>query len=253
MRALLDADELDAACGGDALCRWAAQGLAPGVRAFASDDGAALAIAAPGLSMRDRLAIRGPVERVAPLVREALALLGPTYRPLGAQALVEAVAAAVPGLAVRNRFGWMERGRDGPALPAADGGAWLSPADAGEVAALLDLSFPGSYARPGRPPDARWAGVRDARGVLRASAALAWSAPAVGLVAGVAVHPGSRGAGLGCAVSAFVVAEALSRHGTAALMVDDVNAAAIRTYRACGLAYRSVAAATQVPCQGAGR
>jgi hypothetical protein len=57
----------------------------------------------------------------------------------------------------------------------------------------------------------RWAGVRDGAGRLAAVAALAWSAPGVGLIAGVAVQPGARGQGLGRQVCGFVVAAALAR------------------------------------------
>lgn len=71
----------------------------------------------------------------------------------------------------------------------------------------------------------------------------------MGFPAGIAVHPAARGRGLGRAVCALPAAEAVTRHGTAALMVGDDNSAAIRAYRAVGLRYRPLAAASVAgPC-----
>lgn len=75
------------------------------------------------------------------------------------------------------------------------------------------------------------------------AAADAWSAPDVGYLAGVAVHPGARGRGYGAAVCGFVVAEALVRQGAAALMVEEWNHSAIRLYRGLGITYRALTAA----------
>jgi GNAT superfamily N-acetyltransferase len=120
---------------------------------------------------------------------------------------------------------------------------WLPDAALGEVAALLETGFPASHAKPGVPGVGRWAGVRDDAGGLVAAGTLAWSAPDVGLLAGVAVHPRARGQGLGRNIGAFLLAEALRRHRAAALMVDEWNHAARRTYSGLGLRYRPLAAA----------
>jgi GNAT superfamily N-acetyltransferase len=238
----------------DPLFRWTAQGLpaSGAARAWTSEDGRALAVAGPDLSRYDRLAVRGPAEALVPLVREALAEVGPSYRPFGDRPAITAlVAAGVSGLAWAGDFGWMDRtgggaGDAGGTKP--DGkAAWLSsPADDLEITELLRTAFPSSYAVPGAPGVERWAGTRDDTGRLTAVAALAWSATEVGFLAGIGVHPEARGQGLGRTVCRFVLAEALSRHGSAALMVDDDNGAAISLYRALGLRYRPVSAAAMV-------
>jgi GNAT superfamily N-acetyltransferase len=135
------------------------------------------------------------------------------------------------------------------APPEAAGGAGVAWLDAeGERAArrLFDRYFPGSYAQPGRPGVRRWAGAREEDGGrLLAVAADAWPAAGCGLLAGVVTHPRARGRGLGAAVSRFVVAALVRRHGRAALMVDAGNTAAIRAYERAGMRpYRFAAAAT---------
>jgi ribosomal protein S18 acetylase RimI-like enzyme len=73
--------------------------------------------------------------------------------------------------------------------------------------------------------------------------ALAWSAPPVGFLAGVAARPAARGQGLGWQVCRFLLAEALARHGAAALMVDEANQLARRLYQGLGLRYRALGVA----------
>ncbi|MFD9488213.1 GNAT family N-acetyltransferase [Streptomyces sp. NPDC059991] len=67
------------------------------------------------------------------------------------------------------------------------------------------------------------------------------------LLAGVAVHPSARGRGLARTVVAKVLAEALAVHGTAALMVEGANRAAIGLYEGLGLEYRRFLAAELAP------
>jgi GNAT superfamily N-acetyltransferase len=226
----------------DALCRWAARDRTA-ARVFTR--GAAVAVAAPGLSMRDRLAVTGPAGDAIALVRDVLAEVGTGYRALGDRGLIDALVMAVPELRPTAGFGWMDR--TGSAAVPPDGTAgWLPPAAAPAVTALLDQAFPGSYAYPGRPGAAdRWAGALppDGSGTPLAVAALAWCAPTVGLLAGVATDPAARGRGLGRQVCAFVLAEALAAYGTAALFVADDNTPALRLYRSLGLAYRPLRAA----------
>lgn len=241
MRAIHDQDELAALCAGDTLCLWAAQGLDGHGRAWASDDGRAVAVAGHAISRRDRIAVRGPADAVAPLVERVLAEVGPTYRPLGDPGLIGAIVAGVPALVATKAFGWMETTEAPPAMAA--GARWLTARELPEATALLDAAFPESDARPGSRADERWAGVRNDAGRLVALAAIVWPAPSVGLIAGVAVHPDARGLGLGRTVCAFVAAEAVARHGTAALMVDEWNRTAVRLYQGLGMRYRPLLAA----------
>jgi GNAT superfamily N-acetyltransferase len=203
------------------------------VRVFRA--GAAVAVASPALSGRDRLAVAGPAEDALPLVRDVLAQIGPTYRPFGPAGLVDALVHGLPGLvSAGDPFLWMETTvRPGPGT----GVVWLD-ADAERAAApLFDRHFPQSYAQPGRPGVRRWAGAYGARGrgPLLAVAADAWSAPACGFLAGVVTDPQARGCGLGAAVARFVVDALVRDHGRAALMVDADNAPAIRAYERAGL------------------
>lgn len=243
-----DPAELAELCGGDALCLWAAQGLRGGSRAFADAAGGAVAVAGPGVSARDRLALweREPGAGTE-LAAAALAVVGRTFRPLGAPDAVRRLVAAVPGLAPTRAFDWMDTGGPLPASGRAVGRAeWLPPGAAGEVDALLDLALPSSDARPGRPAGGRWAGVRAAgagAGRLVAVAALAWCAPEVALVCGVAVHPEARGGGLGEEVCRFVTEQALHAHPRVALMVDEDNGSARRLYARLGYRPRPLLAA----------
>ena len=93
MRELDSADEVAAACGDDALCGWAAQGLAtrgeasgwrPGLgQAWAAEPGNAVLVACPELSRRDRAVVWGEPEPAARLATRVLPRLGPSYRLLG--------------------------------------------------------------------------------------------------------------------------------------------------------------------------
>uniref|UniRef100_UPI000694ED28 hypothetical protein n=1 Tax=Nonomuraea candida TaxID=359159 RepID=UPI000694ED28 len=199
IRELRSAGELRSACGDDDLVMWAGQGLRGGARAWALGD--AVVAAGPGLALRDRLAVWGGVSCAVDLVRHALGEVGPSYRPVGDAELVRDVVVKLDGLEESGRFSWMSL--SAPALASASargfgsvvcgpverGGVgaagWLGVEEEGEVAALLAADAPHSYAVPGGAGVRRWAGVR-VDGVLGAVAADAWSAPAVGLLAGVA-------------------------------------------------------------------
>lgn len=248
MRELVSEAEVAAASGDDDLVVWAAQGMRPGVRAWAYRD--AVAVASPDASRRDRLVVRGEAARVVPLLRHALAEAGPSYRPLGDAALIEQVVAAMPELEIAGHFSWMgteklappreeDTGRDRLGGPA----AWLDDRAAPEIAELLAAAHPDSYAVPGLPRVRRWAGIRDGHGRLLAVAADAWSAPTVGLLAGVATAVPARGRGLGERVCRFVASALIADYGRAALMVDDWNLGAIVVYERLGFARRRVAAA----------
>jgi GNAT superfamily N-acetyltransferase len=253
---ICDHAELAARCHGDTLCLWAAQGLtsrtwasqslAEPSRAWRSPDGTAIAVAGRGLSTRDRIAVHGRAAAAIPLVGGVLDLVGPTFRPLGDPDLIASIVTGVPGLAPAAAFGWMDACVLTPSRPGPATARWLDDTELPQVVTLLQASFPDSDAQPGAPGVERWAGVRDRQGNLLAVTAVAWPAPDVGYIAGVAVHPQARGRGYGSAVCAFVLTEVLARHGVAALMVDEWNHSAIRLYRGLGMSYRAVTAARVV-------
>ncbi|MHB1432162.1 MAG: GNAT family N-acetyltransferase, partial [Streptosporangiaceae bacterium] len=82
---------------------------------------------------------------------------------------------------------------------------------------------------------------------VAACAADAWSAPDVGLLAGVATSVRARGRGLGRAVTATALSTLIREHGTAALMVDGANTAARALYESLGMIYRPIRAAAPPP------
>ena len=243
VRELDDPDDLEAVCGGDTLCAWVAQGLNGRSRAWVSDDGRAVAAAGPSLSMRDRLAVYGLADAAVPLVRDVLAAVGPTYRPLGVGALIDELVNRLPSLTPAGTFGWMDLTDAAKPAQASGKAEWLSVGEMPEVADLIEVSFPASYAKPGVPGVERWAGVRQENGQLAAVGALAWSAPTVGFLAGVTVRPQARGRGLGRLVCELLLAEALRQHNAAALMVNDWNHAALQLYLGMGFRCQFMAAA----------
>lgn len=246
MRELTDLDELADVAGDDLLCCWAGQRLITDGRAWATDDGRAVVVAAPGLATRDRLAVHGSMSGCAGLVGLALAEVGPSFRPIGDRQLIHQIVGMIelPGgrsLETVAEFGWMERHK--PLDDAVSPAHWLDDSDLDDIAALLGVAAPHSDARPGDPDVDGWAGIRDDDGRLITVAALAWSAPSVGYLCGVATHPEARGQGLATQVCRLVADEAITTRGSVALMVDDDNPAAVAVYRHLGLSYRQLSAA----------
>lgn len=236
MREILTTGELAKASAGDPLIVWAGQGLRPGVRAWY--DGDAVAVAAPDLSKRDRLAVLGPADAIARLAVEVFAEVGTSFRPFGDEQLIRLLADRMPGLSFSAAFGWMDTAERSVVTTTA---AWLDGDDG--VEALLRAAAPSSYAWPGRSGVRRWAAVTGDRGELLSVAADAWSAPEIGFLAGVATAHVARGKGLAREVCGFVTDELVKRHGRAGLMVDGDNVAAIAVYHRLGYTYRRVAAA----------
>ncbi|MCF6476903.1 GNAT family N-acetyltransferase [Nonomuraea sp. MG754425] len=177
----------------------------------------------------------------ARLLRHALGELGTAYRPLGEVGLMREVTARVAGIGESAVFSWMSLPGPAPSGTSGHGVEWLRAGADAEVAALLAADAPHSYALPGAVGVSRWAGVR-VDGVLAAVAADAWSAPSVGLLAGVATRAALRGRGLAGLVCAWVSRELVAAHGRAALMVDDSNPVAIGVYERIGYRRRPVLA-----------
>jgi ribosomal protein S18 acetylase RimI-like enzyme len=243
VREIDDRADLAASCHGDTLLLWAAQGLSGRNRAWTTEDRRAVVVAGAAPSSRDRLAVWGDFDAAAPLVREVVAEVGPTYRPLGDRALIALLVEAGPDPVDVAGFGWMDCSSAGGPLPGVTRAAWLPTSAWPEVGSLVQASYPASWARPGVPGVERWAGVRDGEGRLAAVGALAWSAPDVGFLSGIAVRPQARRRGFGGQVCRFLLAGALGAHGAAALMVDDGNHAARRLYEGLGLRYRPLGVA----------
>jgi ribosomal protein S18 acetylase RimI-like enzyme len=165
--------------------------------------------------------------------------IGANYRLLGDPDVIRAVAGSLDRYELSETFGWMQTWGPAPDPPPAGSHHvdWISAAEADQ---LLAVAFPDSLARAGVPGVHRWAGARDRVGVLTATAAIAWSAPTVGFIAGVATDPSARGARYATAVCRFLVEILLPRHGTVALMVDEWNRPAIQIYRRLGFAWRTI-------------
>lgn len=236
--------ELTSLCEGDTLCLWLAQNLGSGSVAWRSDGSDAVAVAGPNRSGRNRLTFySSSVGASQDLAREVVEKINPSYRLLGSPQLVEAIAGVVPRLTlVEKSFGWMDRRADAEP-PSPSHASWLAESDGRAIMSVIDDGFPESYARPGVDGEMRWAGVRDDSGQLGAVAALAWSTPQVGLVAGVATSTQCRGRGMGYQVCDFVVRSALADYGAVALMVEHENRAARSLYEKLGLSYRPLSAA----------
>jgi GNAT superfamily N-acetyltransferase len=221
----------------DPLLHWAAQGFRGGVRAWTA--GCAVGVAVEDVAIRHRLAVTGPAQDAALAVAMLMASDGPRYRPIGDEALISSLCRLLPGLTPTPSFGWMHTS----GAPDPDARVEVaSRQDVASVSALLDQAFPGSLARPGIPGVTRWWVLRE-RGEIAACAADAWSAPGVGLLAGVASAPQARGRGLARAVVSTALAALVGDYGSAALMVESDNVAARGLYGSLGLSYRELRAA----------
>jgi len=256
VRELRTVGDLAVACADDEVCVWAAQGFTGQARAWAIGEDSsgladAVAVASPVLARRDRLALWGKPDSVAQLAARALALSGPSYRPLARGGLIPALCDRLPHVVRAATFGWMSAPSAGleltgvPVGPDDPYGAprWLDEPELASVTAFLTRESPGSYAWPGQPGVGRWAGLDGPDGTLAAVAAQAWCAPTVGHLAGVAVRARSRGLRLAARVCGFVAADLATRCGRVTLMVDADNTPAIRTYRRLGLTYSAIQAA----------
>ncbi|EWM19891.1 GNAT family N-acetyltransferase [Kutzneria sp. 744] len=153
-------------------------------------------------------------------------------RLTGDAELITAVARVRPDLGVSETFGWMQVAPETlrqPQKPIEAVVEWLPEQADTEVARLLANSFPDAEAQPGGCGVRRWAGIREA-GELVATACEAWSAPDLGVMAGVTVARHARGRGLGRALCAAVLTWLCAERGRVALMADAGNTTAVRLY-----------------------
>ena len=193
-----------------------------------------MVVAVDDLARHARLAASGPVEDVSPVVAGVLAEGGPRYRPIGDDALITELCVALPDLAPTPPFGWMHTS----VAPAPEQRATLAATrDELSIQALLDDAFPHSLARPGLPGVARWWVFRDGSSVT-ACAADAWSAPGLGLLAGVAVSRQTRGRGQARAVVSAALEALVNDYGSAGLMVETGNTPARKLYESFAMSYR---------------
>ena len=225
---------------------WAAQDMGSNVQVWTH--GSATAAAVAGLARRHRVAVTGTAADIAVLCRPCST--GPV-RATGRSATTPPSASCVMscrGLTPTPPFGWMTTIH---APSPATGKARLArDSEQAAIAQVLDEVFPHSLARPGLPGISRWWVEADTIGIA-ACAADAWSAPCVGLLAGVATATPSQGRGLGKSVTATALAALIQDYGAAALMVEADNAAAQSLYRSLGMTYRPVRAAAPLPARTA--
>lgn len=243
---LLILDQLRELCN-DPLVLWAAQDMGSNVQVWAH--GSAVAAAVTGLARRHRVTVTGAVADIATIIRALLDGPGPCYRPLGDDDTISQLCEVLPGLTPTPPFGWMTTTQ--PPGQGHGGARLASDGEQAAIARVLDEVFPDSLARPGLPGITRWWVETDNLGVA-ACAADAWSAPSVGLLAGVATAARAQGHGLGKSVTAAALTALIHDYGTATLMVEADNAPAQSLYRSLGMTYRPVRAAAPSPARTAG-
>lgn len=86
----------------------------------------------------------------------------------------------------------------------------IDPVDPDDVSALLTVASPGASAFPGDAETRAWVGIAGPGGGLIACAADTTATTGVGHLSSIAVHPDSRGQGLGKAIVAFLVRRLLA-------------------------------------------
>jgi GNAT superfamily N-acetyltransferase len=109
----------------------------------------------------------------------------------------------------------------------------LSAEDLPDIQGLLELANPSTDARPFEFPDQHWVGVRDA-GRLVACGVREPNVAGWPILSGITVHPSTRGAGLGRAVTAHLTRAAVHDKGICTLGMYSHNDVARRVYHGLG-------------------
>jgi ribosomal protein S18 acetylase RimI-like enzyme len=156
-----------------------------------------------------------------------------------------------PGYALRDNWDFRWSTRPPPPQAGGDRVVALDEDAYDAVDALLDLVMPHSTVRPGRPPAIQWYGVWSdgmlvACGADRStdSAKATAEVEAVGIIAGIAVHPDHQGRGWGAAVSGTLTARLREAYNLVTLGVGADNEGASRLYERLG--YTGVLPVTSV-------
>jgi len=170
--------------------------------------------------------------------------------------LLDAVLAGLPpevnGLSIERRFlpvlqerlgirlraggdwDWMWTEQAPRPVPAEGGLVELDDdTDAADITALNEIGNPSAESEPGTGRTELWLGVREA-GRLVAAGAMHRTAGGAPHLAGIAVHPGSRGRGLGVAVTAGLTRHAVAEYGVCTLGMYADNDRARGIYEGLG-------------------
>ena len=133
-----------------------------------------------------------------------------------------------------DEWEWMYAVAWPPHVPGEDRLVPLSEEDLPDIAALLDEANPRTDARPFDYPGQHWLGARDDEGRLVACGVRETNVAGHPLLAGITVHPSTRGTGLGLAVTAALTRAAIADSGVCTLGMYSDNDVARRVYHGLG-------------------
>ncbi|MFP5333910.1 MAG: GNAT family N-acetyltransferase [Actinomycetes bacterium] len=187
----------------DAFLRW---NVRPGTLVASWTSRSATGLLQVGRAGVPTLTVVGRPDDAAPLVLDVLARHGEVSRvtlPLGTLPRLPGELPGARRLGDGADWDWCWTTEPPPAQPGEEAVRRLTDDDLPEVARLLEAASPRTSARPGDPHVRGWWGLRDG-GSLVACAASTELVDGVPHLAGVAVRPRHRGAGLGGAVTAAV-------------------------------------------------
>jgi ribosomal protein S18 acetylase RimI-like enzyme len=232
LRQLATHADVLAATGGSPFIRY---DIPPGLEHPAHALGAAVAVPRPTHLRGLRLLVLGPPDDAGELVG---AMVAEDLCPPGLSGVtvergsLAAVAARLP-VADGNDWEWMYAAAAPPRTATEERLVPLFEDDFDDVAALLAEANPHTDARPFQHPG-QWVGVRDDRGRLVACGVKETNAAGFPALAGITVHPTSRGTGLGVAVTAHLTRAAVADAGVCTLGLYSDNDVARRIYHGLG-------------------